>query len=393
MLNLIITNLKVNINIKKIVTIWLVTIILILSLTFAFDSFDEKYKKMQGINVAIVNNDTSHSTKMLIDSFQNTKHFSNLFKMSVLSLQEAKDKFKKSEIDSYVIIPAGFAKSLMRYENKKIEVYTNANNPTKNKLLSTTLKGYSTYVKTTDIATYILNNLMSKENFSNDKLKKLNTSFTFDLLLATIGRAGYFTIKTSSLLPSSNSKDYYMAVVPISLITFLAVAYALSYIERKEKLLYKRLSLCKISKLGINIAEFIGLLLTLTLIFMPYYILLFIKTGIETTMYTTLALTLTFLLFTYIWKTLFILINDKNLSLLISLISAFFISLFSGGIVPFILLPNWCKNIAIHTFNFKSAKFILGAKNYMDICYMLLSLLAFVILKSLLENQLDKRRA
>ncbi len=282
MLDMLKTNIKLNISIKKTLIIWLVILVSFGILSASFNSYDEKYREVQKISVGVVNNDPSAPTLMLIDSFRNTEHFSDLFKLMTIDIDEAKEKFTSGEIDAYIIIPKDFAEALFYYENKKIIVHTRVDNRTKNTILINTLKGYSDYVKTTDVATYTLNNLMKELKVSNEEFSEINNKFTLELLTATIGRTIYFNKEKLDDIPQSTSLIYYMYSIPISIVTFISIAYALSYISKREKSVYKRIVMSDISHIKNSIIELLSLVISSILLFSPYYLFLIFYKGFYT---------------------------------------------------------------------------------------------------------------
>ncbi len=391
MIDLIKTNIKLNISIKKIILIWSFIIISFLALVLTFNMFDEKNKNIQKINVAIVNDDKSSATKLLIDSFKNTKHFSNLFDLKVLDLKSAKSQFEKGFIDSYVIIPKGFARALMYYENKKINIFTNVNNPTKNKIFISTLKGYSKYVKTTDIATLILNNLMEELNYSSSDYDKMNTMFTLEMLQTTIGRTSYFDVVSVSDLPATTSIDYYMSALPISIVMIISIGYALAYMEKRSRFIYRRMMLTPLSLFKINIIEIISNLITVFVIFIPFILAIAYYKSLFYALRFSLAIFLLYLIYSYVWVIISEFIRDKNIMLLFSINISFLVLLFSGSIVPFVLLPIWIRSIATYIINFKLIRYIQGVNIGISLFFILLLVLSLFTIKILIDDKKYRR--
>lgn len=383
------TNIKLSISFKKILLIWLVILVSFGILSASFNSYDEKSRQVQKIVVGVVNNDPSAPTLMLLDSFKNTEHFSDLFELTTLNITEAKTKFSAGDIDAYIIIPKDFAEALFYYENKKIIVYTRVGNRTKNSILLNTLRGYSDYVKTTDVATYTLNNLMKDLKVGNKKFKEINNKFTFELLTATIGRTIYFNREKINDIPKSSSLIYYLFSIPISIVTFISISYALSYLSKREKSVYKRIIMSDISLIKNNVVELLSLMISSLILFSPYYIFLLFYKNLMVFVTSIISITLIYVLWAYLWTIIATILKDKLLTSFTSILGAFFITFLSGGIIPFILLPTWVKNASVYIPNLNAIKLMLGAQNYNDIIYIVAITITLFFIKYALERKAE----
>ena len=108
--------------------------------------FKEKEKKKDTIVVGIVNEDHGNKySKMLVDFFGLDQSFSSMVKMKYSNSQkEMAEKFKKGEVQAYIVIPKGFIDDLVHISESKIKVIINQQDSTSAIILGNVLKSYET---------------------------------------------------------------------------------------------------------------------------------------------------------------------------------------------------------------------------------------------------------
>lgn len=362
MLNLIGTRLKININFKKMLAVQLVTFVLGFILIGAFNSYEEEYKLAQKINVGIKNKDNNIATELLLNNFKNTEHFSGLFELKTIdSDDDGNLAINNGEVDALVILPEGFADGLYHFENKVIELITKSSIPTKNAVLSETLRGFSDYVKAVDMASYVYNDRLSELDLSAELEKSKRITFNMELLKATLGRSKYFEIQTISDLPVVSSIEYYLAALPISIMCFISIISGIRKLKEDNLGVAVRIELSGVGHIKQAIAFYISEAINAIFLVFPVIVYSAYKSGLSYAMRLALSAAIAYVFYAAIWRIIAQLSKSKE-TLSIACISISFLScLIAGGIVPYLLLPVWVKGIATSSINFILCRFVLSS--------------------------------
>lgn len=367
MINIIITRLKINVNLKKIIATQIVILFIAFLLVNAFNSYSDEYKETQQIVVGISNNDSSPATGLLLNNFKNTNHFSGLFNIIDIKESEIKSLMDSGKIDSAIILPEGFAEGLYYFDNKPIDIITKTSIPTKNAILNETLRGFSDYVKAVDMASHVYNQRLAEMKKSKEDKKELARAFNLELLKASIGRGAYFDITTVSNVPVVSSTEYYLSAIPISLITFISIMSGLRKLKEDSLKIAFRIELSGINKLKQILAFYISEILNVLILMSLLIIYSMYKNGLLYGIRITISIIICYAFWCAIWRLVAGMTRSRE-TLSITCISISFIScLVAGGIVPYLLLPTWTKTLAEYSINFSLNRYILGGTDFQSV--------------------------
>ncbi len=367
MLNIIITRLKINVKIKRILAVQVVIFVIGFLLVTSFQSYSEDYKKEQQIVVGIVNNDSSTATHILISSFKNMDHFSGLYNIVDISDQDVEPMMENNQIDAAITLPEGFAEGLYYFDNKPINMVTKTSIPTKNAILRETLTGFSDYVKAVDMASDVYNKRLAELDRKDSKKSDMAKAFNLELLTASLGRASYFDIQTVSNVPIVSSMEYFMSALPISFITFVSIMSGLRKLKEDSLNVAVRIELAGISRVVQAVAFYISETLNALVLIAPLILYSMYSSGVFYGLRLALSIIICYVFWSAIWR-IIANISKSRETLSITCISISFIScLVAGGIVPYLLLPTWAKMTAEYSINFALCRYVLSGEGLMSV--------------------------
>lgn len=386
--------LKRDFHFRFIFVVQIVLAITILFMNVVFSNYSEDYKKSNQIKIGIVNYDASDmKSGLLIENFKSNDKFTRLFEIVEAGQEDVKEKFYSGQIDCYVEIPEGFSDGLMHYENQNINIFVDVKNPTKNMILSHIFHAYSNFIKGSNLATYSLYNLMEEAALPKERVEAINNVFSVEMVGTALNREKFFDINTSSHLPLVDAMRYFLYALPLALLSFLSINHGIDYLKSRKSLIVKREILILNSGFKFLFYDIFARAIGTCFVFLPLFVLQFIFYGLGTFSISVLIMFMAILFFTMLWRILsFLLPSEFGLSMLGSF-SAFAMSLVSGCIVPFIILPQALKSIGEKTMHFWFLKLSMPFES-MTTGYLIngiFMILTIIILEFVLEYLLLKR--
>lgn len=386
--------LKRDFNFKFIFAVQFVLVLTIVFMNIVFSNYDEDYRDANRIKIGIVNYDVSDmKSGLLIENFKSNEQFSQLFEIVESEQEDVKEMFYNGEIDCYVEIPQGFSDGLMHYENQNIHLFVDAKNPTKNMILSNVFHAYSNFIKGSNLATYSLYNLMEEAALPREKLESINNAFSVEMVGTALDRARFFEIKRSSQLPLVDALRYFLYALPLAFLSFLSIHHGMDYLKSRRALIVRREILILNSEFKFLYYDVISRVIGTFCIFLPLFALQFAFYGMGNSLLSAFILFLAILFFTMLWRILsFLLPSEFGLSMLGSFL-AFVMSLLSGCIVPFLILPQALKTIGERMPHFWFLKLFMPIEN-MSSAHLIngiFMILTIIILEFILEYLLLKR--
>lgn len=337
---------KLAFNIKRTLIIQVILFVLISAFSLVFSNYRENFHNASKIRVGLANLDESAASNILIDQFKNTEHFSDLFEVIDIKKEKLNSKLENSEIDAYIILPDGFAKSLYNYENLPIILKSSPYNPVKNEILKTIFEGFSEYVKATDLATYSYYNSLKKSGVKNEEIRSKNRELTVKMLNATIARAKYFKREINSNMPALSSLEYFLLALPVSLLGIFTIRIAVFNFDFQRNSAYKRFILGGVSSIKLSLITYLAEFINYSIVIFPLILFIAFKNNIFFALNTFMLLSVYFVLNVSIMKVIARVMPSKIAISFFASFLSFFLALFSAGLVPYMLLPDFIKSVS-----------------------------------------------
>lgn len=361
MKHLIIKDIKLHLNLKKMCLTGLVFAMVFFFFSFAFKDYMAEKRTIDGISIGIIDLEDSLTSQALISSFENDKDFTSLFRIEK-DPELIRDLYEANELTAVLTIPNGFSVSLLNYENKALHIALNPSHTLKSTIVENTFNHFTSYIQYVDSATYsVFKTLSNLEDFTGD-VGQINDFFSMNMIFKALGRNSVFAHNTISTFPSSNSTDYFLASV-ITLITLSLGAYSTSIFAHE----LNNYTLQRLYVSGTKLFYIIGSKIAVYLIQGLYYLSLILLVAwivnptisIEASV-ALVILTITALLFFISFASL-VGLYFKEGNTLINNSVVLLLCIIGGNFFPLQLMPKYIENIAMFTPNYWIIKAILYA--------------------------------
>jgi len=221
---LLLKDIKMLLQYKQIIIISIIFPLLILGLLgFIFSDYMSHNEIINKIEIALINNDDSQASKMLINDFKNNKSFAKLFQLTIYDMEEAKEKYLKGDVTAILEIPEDFSKSLISYENKPLNLTINPENPLESLILRNVMESYSKYISAADISVYTLYQQIKDIGLSREEINRINDVFSIHMILTALERDNLFKYNPITTIPSTSSFEYFIIATGVLLAMYVGL--------------------------------------------------------------------------------------------------------------------------------------------------------------------------
>ncbi len=377
MINLIYTQLKSQLHIKRLIAIQLLILLVFGALSISDWDLTEAFKENKKLTLGVINEDDNPLINVLIDSFEDNDAFTAQFDLKIDDNKSVIDAFYKGTVDAYIIIPNGFTESLMGYDRQSLSLYTKAGFPTQRELLKGIFTSYIDYVKLSNAATITLYQHLSAQGLDGETLSDINNKFSFKVIQTAMARQSLFDIRPIDEMANANSDTYYALMLTLSLISFLLIALCAQNLEFIAKSLGARISLAvptiryvtaiHMAQCGAAILGVISALI---------YLSVFVHLNV-------VKVFIAIVLLTLFWSNVFFtmaLWSSRAEQYTMTAIPIAVLSMgISGTFTPYSLLPHHLKRLAMLTPQFNAAAFVMDFNSYrLDVTLMYIGITALL---------------
>lgn len=220
MINLLSNDLKRSLNLKRMLIAALAawTALFFLMQFFSEDMTEDRL--LEKLHLGIVDEESSELSRMLVQSFEGNDRFSSMIDIRKGSRLELNAAYETGDLTALVIIPDGFTKSLLQYENMPLTVILNPNRPMQTAVLSEMLASYSDYIRAVDASTYGLYTTLKASGFPDENLARANDLYSFEMISTALGRNRLFQYVPIDTFPATTSGTYFSAAMLVMVAAF-----------------------------------------------------------------------------------------------------------------------------------------------------------------------------
>lgn len=341
--------------------LWLSPIFFLLGATLIGMYAVKDQSKVEPFKVAIVNEDPTFATKLVIRQMTESTHLNAMIKTIEVDRNSIKKMMQANEIAAAIYLPKGFSNEVAHGNNSPLKIVGNSQRPLQSQLVRYVLESGTNYVSAAQSAINTVDHYLSLADYSE---KERKNQFKQNLVLYTLhvlGRGEVFEEIEKEQLNQQGLLDYY----GLSLLVLLIMVWSYMGMRLLKSHSNKSIEL-RLSSMGFNQSHsLMGRALSV-------YLLVIFSSGILGCMYlygkgnldismtahlfqAILTITLLFICFFTIIET--IITNDKmqqSISILIILAGASI----GEHFVPLVYYPDWLQAINQYSINGWSLKYI-----------------------------------
>jgi len=355
MKNLLIKDIKLMIQVKKLIVSFIVFLLIFILFAAMFSNFMAEKRILDQVHIGIIDEEKSFLTSMLLDNFKQNEAFSGLFKIDIADEDTLLDKYHNNELSALVYLPSDFTDSLLRFENTPMRITFNPNYPLKNTVLTSIMGSYSTFIKSVDVGIYSLYNVLKDEGLDRTELLDINEKFSVNMVMNALNRNELFEYEAIDTYPSASSSDYFIYSIMILIILFIATSGSSLFSDEIENQSLQRFKATGGSMFKFSLSKSCILSLNIILTLLPMVlIMIYLNKSIS---YQALSLMIGFLilvtlLFVVTSLTIGLLFNKYKVNLLMSTMLTLVLGIIGGQFIPIQVMPKFIQDISSLTPNY-----------------------------------------
>jgi len=370
-------------------------------LSFSFKDMMKRESDISQIKVAIVDNDNSIASKLLIDNFSNSKKFSDFINIDVCTSTDAIEKFNNNLLTGIIEIPKNFSGSLLTMENLPLEITLNSDEPLKSSILKNVMEGYSRIIGAVGLGVSSVQYYMDKYEEPQEHKAKVNDYLSRTLIFTALGRSSFFAYESHSDIPSTTSVEYYIIAIAVLLLMYMGIALGNLLIKERDSMVIKRLLITPATTFEIILSKWIAYSIYCTVLLMVFIAPIFLLYNLDVSyvaknLFVFIIISVGLIISFYIMLATFF--NNEESYILISNIYVFISAIIGGSFIPLQMMPVKIRNISKLVPNYwiiKGDMYIINLYSLNDIKYIIgdmLLLTIFMLITSMFMLKRGKRK-
>jgi ABC-2 type transport system permease protein len=326
----------------------LAPLLFISAIAFGFYPLIQSNQLIEPFKVAIVNEDTSLTSKSMIEQFEDSEELSEVVTFIHTDEQAALHFIQSNEIAAIVFIAEGFSASLRKGENKPIEVVGNPQRPLQSALFKEMMSSTVNLISAAQSGVNTVYHFLDGQ-VPPPALKNVVTNAIVHFSLHALGRNQIFEVITFDAIPSFTILEYYTtsAIIFILLLTGLFCLMILS--DEDSQSMFNRLYVSGVKPLDWITAKFLTSAIIISLQNLSIFFLLYLFIDsfyVENVLMTFFVIVMTVITISAI-NTFIISFRMSALILgTISFLVYVIISYVGGAFIPIPLLPTWAETLS-----------------------------------------------
>lgn len=232
MLNLMKKDLKLWFTGKKIWTILLGVLIIVIIGTSWHVKKDDSGEKF--VSIGVVDHDDSQYSRLMISYFEESDVFTGFANVVVGNEQEISSMFLQGELTMYLVVPKNFAQNLVNIENIPMKAYISTADTTRAIILKNMLLAYERYISSVQINCVSLYEIMKEAGMSYELRQKVNFDISMDLVFTALGKTDFFEIVEMDQVKDVPVVVYYGFEVVFLFLSYLAMSAGMELLKERR---------------------------------------------------------------------------------------------------------------------------------------------------------------
>ena len=370
-------------------------------LSFSFKDMMKRESDISPIKVAIVDNDNSVASRMLLASFSNNKNFSDFINIVVSTRTVAIEKFNNNLLTGIIEIPKNFSGSLISMENRPLDITLNSEEPLKSSILKNVMEGYSRIIGAVETGVSSVEYYMDRNKETQEHKAKVNDYLSRNLIFTALGRSMFFAYEPHNDIPSTTSVEYYIIAIAVLLLMYMGIILGNLLIKERNSMVIKRLLSTPVTTFEIILSKWIAYSIYCTALLMifiaPILLLYNLDIGyIIKNLFVFIIISVGLIISFYLMLATFF--KDEESYILMANLYVFISAIIGGSFIPLQLMPENIRNISKLTPNYwiiKGEMYIINWYSLNDIKYIIggmLLLTTGMLMTSIFMLRRDKRK-
>lgn len=259
MLTLWCYNLKIYLRDVKAWTVMLLApVAIILLVSYGVAPSLESNLFVRPFTVAVVDQDDSFETRILVHHFTNTPAMEDLVTVKMTDYDQAMDLLEADEIAAAIIIPQGFVWNIERGRNLPITVIGSPHRPLQSSLIRQMMQSGADLVTAAQSGVITVLDYMAEAGASEAEMNRWYKRTVADFSFQSLGRNRMLSVSTVSATGEVSAGQYYAVALATVLSLFAGLAF-LWPVREAERGLFLRYRAAGVSTWSISSARFLSM--------------------------------------------------------------------------------------------------------------------------------------
>lgn len=218
--------------------------ILLLGITYlGFKPLLQDKQWVEPFSVAIVDEDNTFETKLLMKQYKESKELQNVLSFKKTDAGEASELLAANKIAGIVIVPDGFTKGIRHGKNIPVSVIGNPERPFQAELLQQVMVSNANLISSAQSGANAAFYYLRKMGLPSDEFRTYRDAIITDFTLQALNRNKIYETETLSALGGITSLEFY-SVSGVLILLMIGGLFGMSLTARSEQAaLRERLSL------------------------------------------------------------------------------------------------------------------------------------------------------
>lgn len=333
----------------------LVPVVVFLFVYFFFSANEVAGDFISPIRMAVVDDDETTYSDMLVESFRDNESFSQFVEVVEGDDTTLITQFDNREIDVLIRVPEGFIAGLATTEALPLDVQIHYEDPVKAILFKNVILSYEKYIRSVETAVILIDDELRALDIDREVRWSWRDRSLVKLIFVSLARNEFFDEHPILNVPSVIAVRYYFIALMVMFLMYIAVFAAINLIRERRDMCLQRLRSTRVSMFnyliakGLAITAYILLIVCLWLLgYMVFYGPPWASNGVLLLMFMTVCI-----FFNVSLSMFFAAFFDSEESVvLISSIFIFFNAVIGGSIIPIHNMPYIIQRMAVTAPNY-----------------------------------------
>lgn len=190
--------------------LWLTPIFFLLGAAVIGNHFLKEESRVQAFQVAVINEDPTVETKMVIEQLTDSPHLNEIMTTVEADQQEADELLRNNKVAAVIYIPKGFSRDVARGINTPVKVSGNSQRPLQSQLVRHVMESAADFTSAAQGGINTINYFMEEAEFSESSQKKQFKRDVLSFSLHVLSRGEMFEEKQQQNLFQKSLLHYYV---------------------------------------------------------------------------------------------------------------------------------------------------------------------------------------
>ncbi|MCQ6277094.1 ABC transporter permease [Bacillus sp. V3B] len=341
-------------NRRSAIILWLTPIFFLLGAALMGSQLLKEEARVQQFKVAIVNEDVTVETELVIRQLTESPHLNQLMKTVKVDKQTAEAYLHANEIAAIIHIPKGFSRDVARGKNTPVTVIGNKQRPLQSQLIRYVMESAADFTSAAQSGINTIDHFMEEAGFSKSEQKDQFKRAVLSFSLHVLGRGELFERVEQPNLFQQSILHYYAISFYVLLMmvwSYMGLFLLKANMNRSIDLRLAGMGFLKIQSVFARmLAAYLFVLGSSLLVSIPFSIWQGWTSGSQVAVLIG-ATMLIILVFLSLFVMLEALIDNEKVVLIVSLLVMVLGATIGEHFIPSVYFPEWLKELNAFSLN------------------------------------------